>query len=308
MIIKGSDLFIDSVIWIAKVTKIPDLIIGATLVSIGTTLPELMVSVSASAQQNSNIALGNALGSIICNTGLILAMVIIISRPEFKDKKSFQQKGILLTSLLLLVFLLGLKYGEISKSTSFFLFGILILYIIQNIRESLLFNAKNTQNREYQFNKTDYKTILFNIISFMIGLLLTITGSRLLVANGEKIALFMGVPDIVIGLTMTALGTSLPELMTAITALRKKAQDISLGNILGANILNIILVIAASANIFPISIDSKVINLHLPFGLMIVFATISFSFFSHKYFKRRYGFILLFAYSSYILFTFGIVG
>ena len=91
MIIKGSDLFIDSVIWFTKITKIPDIIIGATLVSVGTTLPELMVSAGAVIHGNTEIAIGNALGSIICNTGLILAIIIIVSRPKFTNKKNFSR-------------------------------------------------------------------------------------------------------------------------------------------------------------------------------------------------------------------------
>lgn len=302
MIIKGSDIFIDTVIWFTRITKIPDIIIGATLVSLGTTLPELMVSVGAAVQGNTEIAIGNALGSIICNTGLILAIIIIVSGPIFKDKKEFQRKGILLILLLMLISLAGFVYGEISRLTGIFLLVILIWYLFRNIRKSL--NSKTKQSKDCKPINISKKIIISNLFMFVLGLTLTIWGSQLLVINGEKIALFLGVPDVIIGLTMTAFGTSLPELMTAITALRKKAYGISMGNILGANILNIILVIALSSTILPIPINKDILYFHLPFVLLIVSITIFFSFISKNYFRRRFGFIMVIAYINYLLFTF----
>ncbi len=304
MIIKGSDMFIDTVIWFTRITKIPDIIIGATLVSLGTTLPELMVSVGAAMHGNTEIAIGNALGSIICNTGLILAIIIIVSRPIFKDKKEFQRKGILLIALLMLISLVGFIYGEISRITGIFLLVILVWYLFRNIRESL--NNKTKQSEDFKPINISKKIIISNLFIFIFGLTLTIWGSRLLVINGEKIALFLGVPDVIIGLTMTAFGTSLPEFMTAITALRKKAYDISMGNILGANILNIILVIALSSTILPIPINTDILYFHLPFVLLIVSITIFFSFLSKNHFRRRFGFIMVIAYINYLLFTFNL--
>ncbi len=295
-------MFIDSVIWIARVTKIPDLIIGATLVSIGTTLPEVMVSVSSTIQGNTEIALGNALGSIACNTGLILAITIILSRPKLKEKMEFQQKGILLVLLIILIYTIGLIFGEISRTTGVILLGILVWYLFRNVHKCLQNNNTN-QPKNYKTTTPDKKIIVVNLSIFIIGLALTIWGACILVTNGEKIAVLMEIPDIVIGLTMTAFGTSLPELMTAITALRKKAHGISMGNVLGANILNIILVIGLSATILPIPISPNVLHLHLPFIFLIVSATVLFSFTTKNYFHRHFGFILFSAYIIYILLT-----
>ena len=305
MIIKGSDIFIDSAIWFTKITKIPDIIVGATLVSLGTTLPELMVSAGAAIQGNTEIAIGNSLGSIICNTGLILALVIMVSRPKFTNKKEFQQNGILLLMLLTLLAFVSLAYGEISRYTGILLLVILVWYLYKNIQKNIC-NQQTIPNEKHYctLKGIDTKTIISNIFLFILGLTLTLLGSKLLITNGEKIAIFINVPDVVIGLTMTAFGTSLPELMTSITALRKKAYDLSIGNILGANILNIILVIAVSSTILPIPISKDILYLHLPFVLLIVGFTILFSFMSHQFFRRRFGLIMFFAYTNYLLFTF----
>ena len=299
-IIKGSDMFIDAVIWIARVTRIPDLIIGATLVSICTTLPETMVSASSALRGNTDLAFGNALGSIACNTGFILATTIIFSRPALRDKKKIQKKGILLVLLLMIIALSGFVFGEISRLLGTLLLGVLVWYLINSVQESLRDQNAWTIGKKGVIDY-DRKTSIKYAILFVIGLALTILCSNLLVINGEKIALLMGVPDIVIGLTVTAFGTSLPEFMTAITALRKKAHDISLGNILGANIFNVILVIALSATILPIPIDINILRLHLPFTFLIVASTVAFSFINKSHFRRRNGVMLLATYTLYIL-------
>jgi len=305
MIIKGSDIFIDSVIWFTKITKIPDIIIGATLVSLGTTLPELMVSASAAIHGNTEIAIGNALGSIICNTGLVLAIIIIVSRPKFTNKKEFQQNGILLMLLLLLLTFVSFVYGEISRFTGIILLGILVWYLYKNVQKSI-FKNETTQNEDNKEKIINTKKIILNSVMFIIGLTLTLFGSRLLITNGEKIAILLRVPDVIIGLTMTAFGTSLPELVTAITSLRKKAYNLSIGNILGANILNVILVIAVSSTILPIPIDGNILHFHLPFVLLIVSITLLFSFICKNTFRRRCGFMMVFAYINYLLFTFNL--
>lgn len=299
MIIKGSDWFIDAVVWIAKVSKIPDIIIGATLVSMCTTLPEAMVSAGSALKGNTDMAVGNALGSIACNTGLILAVTIIFARPVLQDRRKFQKKGILLVSLLIFVAVIGFIFGEVSRFTGIILLGILVWYLYNNVRESLQ-NGNVEDSEPVEINKG---TVIRNILLFIVGLSFTIWGANLLVTNGEKIAAALGVPDIVIGLTMTAFGTSLPELMTAITAIRKKVHNISVGNILGANILNIILVTGLAATILPIPFNKSMVMFHFPFILLIVGSTVAFAFFNKTHFRRRNGFLLLCTYLVYVVLT-----
>ena len=299
MIIKGSDWFVDAVIWIAKVLKIPDIIIGATLVSLCTTLPEAMVSASSALRGNTDMAVGNALGSIACNTGLILAITIIFSRPILKDRERFQKKGILLVSLLMFIVFVGFTFGEVTRVSGIILLCILVWYLYNNIREG----QQHQEAAMYDPADRDKQTVTKNILLFIVGLAFTIIGANLLVTNGEKIALMLGVPDMIIGLTMTAFGTSLPELMTAVTAIRKKAHNISMGNVIGANILNIILVIGLSSTILPIPINASMLRFHLPFIFLIVGSTVTFAFINKSHFKRRNGFLLLCTYIVYITLT-----
>ena len=296
-IIKGSDWFVDSVIWIAKVMRVPNFIIGATLVSLCTTLPETMVSTGSVLRKNTDMAVGNALGSIACNTGFILALTIILSRPSFKDRKRFLSKGIFLLLLIGFVAFVGLVFGEVGRPSGIVLLIIFIFYMYSNVREG----KNNSSDQPEEQVVYDKKTVIKRISLFIIGLGLTILGANLLVTNGEKIAKLLGVSDIIIGLTMTALGTSLPELMTAITAIRKKAHGISIGNVFGANILNIILVIGLSSTILPIPFDETMIRFHLPFIMLIVASSVVLGLIFKNNFKRRGGFWLLGTYMLYVV-------
>ena len=296
MIIKGSNWFVDSAVWIAKILKVPDIIIGATLVSLCTTLPEAMVSTSSALKGNTDMAVGNALGSIACNTGLILAITIIFSRPALHHRKNFQQKGLLLFFLLLFIAVIGFLFGEISRYAGIILLSILGIYIYTNIRESL----RSEELPATEPLKTNRVNVIQNIILFIIGLLFTVSGANLLVANGEIIASMFGVPDLIVGITMTSLGTSLPELITAFTAIRKKAHNLSIGNVLGANILNIILVIGITSVILPIRIGQSIMYFHLPFILILVGSGVSFAFTNKHRFKRRNGILLMLVYAIYL--------
>ena len=206
--------------------------------------------------------------------------------------------------MLLIIIISAASYifDEISRITGILLLGILAWYLFRNIHGSIKV-IKTEQPENIKPVSQGKKIIAVNLIMFTVGLTLTLLGSTLLVTNGEKIAVALKVPEIVIGLTMTSLGTSLPELLTAITALRKKAYGISMGNILGANILNIILVLGLAATILPIPISLTVLRLHLPFVFLIVAATLSFSFMTKNYFRRRFGFMLFASYVVYILLT-----
>ena len=302
MIIKGSDWFIDSVIWLAKVLKVPNIIIGATLVSLCTTMPEAMVSVNSALKGNSEIALGNAIGSIACNTGLILGFSILITRYPLKEKKEFQKKGIMLIALLLGLMVFGYEFGEIPRYVGLALLGMLVLYLNSNIKSAL----KNPCTTDESDLEKDKATIIKMVISFSVGLILTIWGADLLVDNGVIIAKLLGVPDIVIGLSLTAFGTSLPELVTSISAIARKADDLALGNIIGANIMNIILVVGASATILPINISHMSLALHLPFVVFIVLIPVIASFINKLYFSRYVGLLKVITYSLYIVLIYNI--
>lgn len=299
MIIKGSDWFIDATIWIAKVLKVPNIIIGATLVSICTTLPEAMVSGSSALHGNPSIAFGNALGSIACNTGFILGLTIILSRPELRERKKLHKTGLFLVFLLTLLTGFSIVFGEISRVTGYMFLAILVIYLYNNIKDAKMSAAEITEDESIKVTK---EIILKNTLLFVVGITLTVIGADLLVKNGEVIAKMLGVPDIIIGVTLTAFGTSLPELVTAITAIVKKAHDISIGNVLGANILNIILVIGLSSSILPFKIQHSWLTYHIPFVFAIVLLLVLFSMINKKRFNRWNGVIMMGTYFAYIYF------
>lgn len=299
LIIKGSDWFVDSTIWIARTFKIPEFIIGATLVSVCTTLPELLVSTSAALNGDTSMALGNAVGSVACNTGLILGTVIVFSMPELRHRNAIKLKSSFISASLAAYLLVAILFGEFN-----YIIGIIFLLMSGMFVFYNYFEAKKyRESTDHPETDKSKKTIIKNIILFVIGLAFTIAGSQLMVIYGKEIAVALNVPSIVIGVTMTALGTSLPELVTAITALRKKSASLSVGNIFGANILNLTLVLGGTSIIKPIITTGKITSFHLPIILGItLIAAISTMIFKKKY-PRFIGILLLLSYFSYIVLT-----
>lgn len=237
--IKGGDWFVDAAIWVAEVTNIPKILIGATIVALCTTLPELMVSTFAVASGTPDLGVGNALGSIICNTSLILGISITFL-PSRVSRRTFWVKcAFLLFSIIILAFFafdLNISWMEGSV-----LVVLLILYFFVNVRTAM--NARYGKEI-HQSVDTTKKTVTRNLLKFLVGIVFIIIGARLLVDNGIIIAKALGVSDQIIGLTVVALGTSLPELITTVSAVMKREFSLSIGNILGANILNILMIIS----------------------------------------------------------------
>lgn len=270
LIIKGADIFIECTVQIGKKTGISELILGATIVSFATTLPELTVSVFASIDNYTTMSLGNAVGSIICNTGLILGLVAFIS-PFKVDKNMFFSKSVILLISVLALMILGVN-GTISQGDGLLLIAILSIYMYSNIK-SVSGRNKVSRNINQEVDScSDTKLSKYEnwktCFLFIVGLIMMVIGSKLLVDNGVKLASFIGIPQGVISLTVIALGTSLPELVSSLTAIRKKHHGISVGNILGANILNIVSVIGISSLINDLPILSQ--NVRIDFAFMIV--------------------------------------
>lgn len=300
LIIKGSDWFVDSTIWIARTLNIPEFIIGATLVSVCTTLPELLVSTGAAVSGDTSMALGNAVGSVACNTGLILGIVIVFSMPEMHHRNAVKIKSSFISASLAAYLIIALIFGQFNFITGIVFLMMSFIFVFYNYYE-----AKKYRVAREHLPVTDKspKTIVRNILLFVVGLAMTIAGAQLMVIYGAKIALALKVPSIVIGVTMTALGTSLPELVTAVTAIRKKSASLSVGNIFGANILNLTLVLGSTAIIKPVITTGNILYFHLPVILFItLIAAIGTTIFKKKY-PRILGIILLISYLSYIVLT-----
>lgn len=313
IIIKGGDLFVDASVWFATITGIPTIIIGATIVSLATTLPELFVSVFASAQGSPDMAIGNAVGSTICNIGLILSISILFAPGEI-NRKLFSEKGILMiiSTVLLLIFS---SDTILSKSEGAILLVVLLIFIKLNLKQfkgsNILVENQKTDRR------IKSKSIIVNIFKFALGAIFIIIGAQLLVKNGRTIALFFNVPEQIISLTLIALGTSLPELTTSITAIVKGHEGISVGNIIGANILNntMILGSASFTTKYGLIISKRDILLFgrtfkniphtlyvdLPVALALMLILVTSGIYNRKL-KRTTGIILLSIYLLYLTF------
>lgn len=309
MIIKGSDWFIDAVIWIANVFKIPHIIIGATIVSICTTLPETFVSLAASLKGETDIAFGNAIGSIAVNTGFIMAILLLFAKPVIENRREFVGNGTFLIFLLLATSIIGFTVGELNRTIGIILLILLFAYLYNNVMSAKkIMGLKSMEfhhgvsSAKAQKNVVSKPVATKNMVKFIVGISLVVLGSNLLVDNGITIAELLGVPSLLIAVTFTALGTSLPELMTTITSIRKKATNLGVGNIIGADILNIIQVLGVSSLITPIPLahDPSIIYVQLPFCLLIVFTAVLFGTLSKKGFKRWQGLALLLIYSVFL--------
>lgn len=252
LLIKGGDIFVDNAVIIAKKFKLPEILIGATIVSIGTTLPEVMVSATGALQGNGAIAYGNAIGSIICNTALISAITIAVA-PSIVNKKDLVLPTCFFIIATLIYCFISYTTGYFSRTTGIILLGLFVIYMILQIRNAL----KDSSNNNDSNSINDNVPIRRPVILMIAGAGFIAIGARLLVDNGIKLATIMGVPDSVIGLTFVALGTSLPEFITAIQSLIKGHGLLSLGNIIGANLFNLILVSGMAITLNPFAIPSS---------------------------------------------------
>ena len=234
-IIKGGDFFVDAATWIAEASRIPKFIIGATIVSVATTLPELTVSVTGVIDGELDLAVGNAVGSVTANIGLIMG-ISLVCMPAVIKRSQFWLKGVLMSAAALLLWILC-KDGTLHMLPSFALFVLLAVYVWDNIRDAK--NDVGSDEREV----VDKKDLPKQIVMFIIGVAAIVVGSKLLIEYGSEIALLLGVPSAIIGVTMVAIGTSLPELITTLTAIRKRESSMSIGNIIGANIIDLAMIL-----------------------------------------------------------------
>ncbi|MCD8338177.1 MAG: calcium/sodium antiporter [Lachnospiraceae bacterium] len=319
-LIKGGDWFVDGATGIAERFHLPELLIGATVVSIGTTLPEVMVSATSAVSGHSEIAYGNAIGSIICNTSLISAITIAV-RPGKVSRKS-------LTLPICFFFAAALFYAGVAYSTGAFTrwTGILLLllfavYMVATVRQMTVSESaggelgqavpeRNLESTaEDASDRADDKgnsSIVKEIILLIAGAVLIAIGADLLVDNGTLIAEALGVPESVIALTFVALGTSLPELVTAITSLVKGHGALSLGNVIGANLFNLVLVCGISITLNPFRIPvsstlfgynaSLVLDLPVMFAVMLILTVPALI---RQKLYRVQGILLLAIYASY---------
>lgn len=305
-IIKGGDLFVDAASWIAEASGIPKFIIGATVVSFATTMPEMLVSVFSALQGNADIAVGNAVGSVTANVGLIMCVALICMECAM-TRKQFGVKACLLLAAILALFGFT-RDGQLSVLES-----VLILIIFVGFLVESLIAARQEQGSELPAQeerpKIDKKTVLLNIGKFLLGAAGIVLGAQLLIDNGSALARMLGVPDAVIAATMIAIGTSLPELVTTLTAIKKKQASLSVGNIIGANIMDLTLIMPLCAVIQgkPMTVERQGMLLDIPACLIICAAALIPALVQGK-FKRWIGYLIGGLYIAYLIIMFTCFG
>ena len=273
LLIKGGDWFVDGAVGIAKRFRVPEIIIGATVVSIGTTLPEVMVSVTAAVNNNGAIAYGNAIGSIICNTSLIAALTIAI-RPAPVDRKTIVTPIIFFFISAGIYMVAAYIFGRFDRWL-----GIVMLLVFAVYMGSTIYKGfKNPVQEQQKEEETVADSFVKEVILIVVGAALIAVGADMLEGSSVSLASLAGIPTEVVGVTVVALCTSLPELVTAVTALIKGYGALSLGNIIGANIFNLVLVSGAAVTISPFVIPegsklfgyntSQLIEIPLMVGVM----------------------------------------
>lgn len=241
-IVKGGDVFVDAATWIAEATGIPKFIIGATVVSFATTLPELLVSAIAATQGKNDMAIGNAVGSVTANVGLIMS-ISILCMPALVKRKEVAFKGALMIGAVAALFVFTQNLS-LSIWQSIIMIVIFAVFMVENIISGKASLGSDDNDEKPEING---KTVAVNVAKFLIGALGIVVGADLLVDDGTVIAKSLGVSEAIIGVTIIAVGTSLPELVTTITAIVKKQSELSIGNIIGANIIDLTLILPICA-------------------------------------------------------------
>ena len=304
-IIKGGEILVNAAISLNKKTGINQVIIGATFISVATTLPEVFVSIYAVAAGNHGIAVGNAFGAMITNISLVLGITLAftaasIKRSEILPKALF----LLLTTLLVFLFSINLL---ISWYEGVILLVVFALFLLLNARESKVTAPTFIPIEPRCVNETKAKTTWLGIIcGFVLGQVFLCFGAFALVENGEKLANIFGISETVIGFTVIAIGTSLPELTTTIASIRRKCNGLAIGNVIGANVISCTLLFGICGIIgdikgesLPLSRETAFIAIPILF-LMTLVATVPIFFKSRAY--RIQGFILLLLYAIFVVY------
>ncbi len=294
-IIKGGDWFVDSAAWMAEVSGIPKFIVGSTIVSLATTLPELITSVIATAQGSVDLAVGNAVGSVTANTALILGMSLVFMAAPIV-RREFAPKALILIASCVALLGITVILRSMTVPAGIILLAIFALYLAENVM-----SARKTagQNAKEPFEKKELpKRILF----FVLGTAGIVVGAKLLVDNGSELAILFGVPESVVALTLVAIGTSLPELVTAITAIVKKQGLLSVGNIIGANIIDLTLILPVCALVsggtLTVSPQSWILDLPVCLGVVLIAMVVPMI---AGRFYRAQGVVLLACYAAYLV-------
>lgn len=303
---KGADWAIDGVVALARRTGLPRIVIGATIVSLGTTLPEAFVSVMAAWTGNPGLALGNGVGSIIVDTVLILGIACVMTRVPMNrfilTRTGWVQVGsATLLVVIAVVAFLTMPEPMIKREIGFLFLFLLLIYMYATYRWAKIGGEQGLHVEVV--DESEEMGIPKSIVMIFWGLFLVILGAWILVPSASEVAVRFGVPQDIIAATLVAFGTSLPELMTAFAAIRKGHPEIMVGNIVGADVLNCLFVIGAAASARSLAIPPNFFIFHFPVMLLILYSFRVFITMQGKkgYFERWQGGWLLGIYISYVI-------
>ena len=307
MIIKGGDFFVDAASWFAEISGIPKLIVGATVVSFATTLPELLVSTIAAVQGRNlgdpakvDMAIGNAVGSVTANIGLIMALSLIFM-PAIIRRKDYLLKSILMIGAAAIITVTSMQ-GALGWIPSIILILIFAAAMAENVKAAVVTMREEQANGTAAARPTmERKTLIVNILKFVVGVVGIVWGADILVDKGSALAALIGIPEGIIGVTVIAVGTSLPELVTTLTAIAKKQSDLSVGNIIGANIIDLTMILPINMIAFgsDLPFSAQAARLDLPVCLLVgLIATVP-ALIAGR-FRRWQGAALLIVYISYV--------
>lgn len=296
LLIKGADFLVDGASNIAKKFHIPEIVIGLTIVSIGTSMPELFVSITSALEGHPDMSIGNVVGSNIANLLLILGLTAIVRPIPFKKATVKYEIPICLGATILL-FVVANTGSVITRLESTFLLGTFVLFIIYTMALAKKEKGKSKKEKSTTSLLTDIVFILLGIVGLKFG-------GDLTVDNAVEIASILGLSEKIIGVTILAVGTSLPELVTSLSAARKESPDLAIGNIIGSNIFNFLLIVGVSSAIKPISY-----NVSYNRDLIILFSSVVllliFSYTKPKLKMSKFnGFLYFACYMAYLLMLF----
>lgn len=307
LLIKGGDWFVDGATGIARRFRLPDIIVGATVVSIGTTLPEVMVSTTGALLGQGAMAYGNAIGSIICNTALIAA-ISVTCNPGPVNVKTMKMPVFFFFTSAAVYCLAAYWLGTFPRWLGIIMLAIFVVYLIANVRQGLRYPEETAEEAE---SATTSRSLAMELVLLVIGAALIAYGANLLVEHGTIIAQKLGVPETVIALTFVALGTSLPELITTITSLKKGHASLGIGNVIGANVFNLVLVSGMAVTIAPFDVpvgklllgQNASLVLDIPL-MLLVMLLLTVPALTKKRLSRWQGITLLCIYAAFCTFQF----
>ncbi len=297
LVVKGGDWFVDAASWIARAAGIPSFLIGATIVSFATTMPEMIVSVTAAIEGKNDMAIGNAVGSVNVNTGLIMGLAIIFLTVITKRARYLKQCLMLIAAAAILW--IGSSSGNLKIWASLLLVALFVVFTAFNALD-----AKGEMTAAEKKEKVEKKEIFKNIVLFLIGAVGIVLGSQCLVNGGSALATALGVPERVIAVTMVAIGTSLPELITTLTAIRKKESNLSVGNIIGANLIDLALILPVCSLVShtEYAVSAQSLALDMPFCMLITLIALIPMLIKERAYKLQ-GILMVALYVGYIALT-----